>query len=146
MLQSYDGEKQFELKDAVDLLYKQTTIINSLWGMYVLATFAAGGFAALTGDLATKKLIASALTVAFLAFTLGHAIILKVELDARWKLAQEIKLLLSAETESTRNFAESIKLVVRTATTTYKGLIAHVSIDTCVIVAIWVRVLQRGVT
>src|SRR5688500_20189950 len=35
---------KFELKDAVNLFSQQTSIINSLWPVYVGATFAAAGF------------------------------------------------------------------------------------------------------
>ena len=135
------AEMQLELKDAIDLLYKQTAIINNLWTVYVAATFAAGGFAALTGDPITRELVAGALTIAFGAFTWGHWAMLKVELTARRQLAEEIESLLSKKAKGGPvAFAGSIKLVTRTATTTYKGSIAHASIDTCVLAAIWIRV------
>jgi hypothetical protein len=128
----------FNLKDAIDLLYKQTAIINSLWTVYVAATFAAGGFSALAGEVKTKEWIAVALTIAFGAFTFGHWKMLRPELVARWTLREEINAALSKEEPDLR-FGKSLHVLADTASKPYRGLIVHVSIDTCVIAAIWIR-------
>src|SRR4051794_18634890 len=33
-----------EIKDAIDLMIKQVTLINTLWGIYAVASFTAAGF------------------------------------------------------------------------------------------------------
>jgi hypothetical protein len=129
-----------EIKDAVDLFSKQTSTINGLWTVYVAATFAAGGFTAIAGGLGTKVGIATALTIAFGAFTFGHWRMLQPELEVRWILREEIG---AALTDSMK-FRKSIDALIHTASKPYKGKIVHISIDMCVFAAIWIRVFFGG--
>ena len=57
---------KFELNHAVTLFTQQTTTINSLWTVYVAATFAAAGYGFTASPL--PPVIAAAVTVGFLAF------------------------------------------------------------------------------
>ena len=61
---------KFELNHAVTLFTQQTTTINSLWTVYVAATFAAAGYGFAASPI--PPVIAAAVTVGFLAFAFGN--------------------------------------------------------------------------
>src|SRR5258705_13143557 len=66
---------KFELNHAVTLFTQQTTTINSLWTVYVAATFAAAGYGFAASPL--PPVIASAVTVVFLSFAFGNCKLLR---------------------------------------------------------------------
>ena len=134
--------EKLSIKDAVDIFYKQTTIIDSLWTVYVAATFAAGGFSALKGDHGTIYIVASALTVAFAAFTIGNWNMLKSQIQCRYNLRLQIIARLDALPEDKRPaFTASVRQIARGASTVLSGAIVHGTIDFCVVVAIWGRAI-----
>ena len=47
---------KFELSHAVALFSQQTVVINNLWQVYVVATFAAAGFGISVSSLSAKQL------------------------------------------------------------------------------------------
>ncbi len=135
---------EFKLKDAIDLLYKQTTIINSLWMAYAVVCLTAGGFSALNGDAGVfeqRLLTAISVSTGLGAFTFGHWRMLRGEIAARWSLSQEIESALVKEPleDSPVYFRKSLRLSTRAVSQVYQGLIVHGAIDTCVFAVIWVR-------
>jgi hypothetical protein len=128
---------KFELNHAVGLFTQQTTTINSLWTVYVAATFAAAGYGFAASPLSPN--IAAAVTLGFLAFTFGNWKLLKQGLQINRQLQKDISDLLVSETR--RNpFETSIKKLISTANPPWISLVIHLWIDFCVVVAIWSRV------
>jgi hypothetical protein len=79
---------KFELNHAVTLFTQQTTTINSLWTVYVAATFAAAGYGFSVSPL--PPVIAAAVTVGFLAFAFGNWKLLRQGLRINRQLQKDI--------------------------------------------------------
>ena len=132
------------LKDAIDLLQKQTSTINGLWTVYVAATFAASGFA-IAGAREQKYAAAIALTIGFGAFTVGHWNMLRPELEARWALKVAIMAHLEADASAHKNsFYPSIRRIAETVYETGWSRFAHFLIDACVFASIWIQAAGRA--
>lgn len=127
------------LKDAIDLVYKQTGIINGLWTTYVVATFAAGSFTALnTGEPTTRYIVAAALTLAFGMFTVGNWRMLKAELEAREAIGAMLRAAAPGD-----GLKDPLERIVGTTGGLVGGRWVHWVIDTCVVVAIWARAIHQ---
>jgi hypothetical protein len=86
---------KFELNHAVTLFTQQTTTINSLWTVYVAATFAAAGYGFTASPLQPK--IALAVTIGFLAFAFGNWKLLKQGLTINQQLQKDISEFLASQ-------------------------------------------------
>ncbi len=75
----------FTVKDAVTVYLQQAAAQNQLWTMYVVATFTAIAFAVNAANQHSAILLAAG-AIGFLAFTLGHA----------WLIRQGLTLLNAA--------------------------------------------------
>ena len=138
---------KYELKDAVGLFSQQTSTINSLWTVYVGATFAAAGFggAYLSNilDIISVIITSMALTVGFWAFTLGHLRLLTQALSINRKLKSEISSILElGADESDISFKASIAHLISTANPPWISICIHLLIDLCVTLILWARVLS----
>lgn len=134
---------QFDLKDAIDLLYKQTDTINSLWNTYSSAAVASAGLGTLVAAFgsAGKWDFALVITAGFVIFAIGNGFMLRAEIKSRSLLAEEIGRALSRKDEHTDGFNESLRHLVRTTASVSKGVTIHVLIDLCVVAAILLQVL-----
>jgi len=128
----------YELKDAVALFVQQTTIINNLWTVYVVATFAIAGFGVSAGAQLTKS-VAVMVTVGFWAFTLGHGSLLFQALSINQKLMSEISSTLLTTDPSFR-FRSSLDYLSKTANLPLVSMAIHLLIDVCATTALWTRV------
>ena len=126
---------KFELSHAVALFSQQTVVINNLWQVYVVATFAAAGFG-ISVSLAISQAIA--ITTGFLAFTFGNWKLLKQGLSVNVKLGSEISSVVRADLLNP--FNSSINALAATANPPIISLCIHAFIDTCVVIAIWSHV------
>ena len=132
----------YKLSDAVTLFVNQTTVINSLWGIYVAATFAAAGFGATSNAHVVAR---AAITFGFWAFTLGHLRLITDALVTTKLLGSAItKTIDIAEQDSISvEFAELLKQVAGKAKTPWISVAIHLFIDLCVTTAIWTPFLLR---
>ncbi|WP_057835056.1 hypothetical protein [Bradyrhizobium jicamae] len=128
---------KFELNHAVSLFTQQTTTINSLWTVYVAATFAAAGYGFSVSPL--SPIIAGAVTLGFLVFTFGNWKLLKQGLQINRQLQKDITDFIQSAAES-NPFKLSIKKLVSTANPPWISLVIHLWIDFCVVAALWSRV------
>ena len=128
---------KFELNHAVSLFTQQTTTINSLWTVYVAATFAAAGYGFTVSPL--SPIIAAAVTLGFLAFAFGNWKLLKQGLQINRQLQKDITDFM--QSASTGNpFELSIKKLISTANPPWISLAIHLWIDFCVVAAGWCRI------
>jgi hypothetical protein len=127
---------KFELSNAVTLFTQQTTTINSLWTVYVAATFAAAGYGFSASSLTVVQ--AGAVTLGFSAFAFGNWQLLMQGLSITRVLGSEIKSAVSSDTGN--QFKSSIKALAVTANPPWVSGFIHLFIDACVIVALWTRV------
>ncbi|WP_061026462.1 hypothetical protein [Bradyrhizobium sp. CCH5-F6] len=126
---------KFELNHAVALFSQQTTTINNLWTVYVVATFAAAGYGTSASPLPAT--VALAVTCGFLAFAVGHWSLLYQGLTINRQLQRDISAFMESATSP---FKLSIKELVATANPPWISLTIHLLIDLCVVVALWWRV------
>ena len=136
---------KFELNHAVTLFTQETTTINSLWTVYVAATFAAAGYGFSYSPLQSQ--IALAVTIGFLAFAVGNWKLLKQGLTINQQLQKDISKFLACKASedpfrpSIENpFRLSIEKLIATANPTWISRLIHLLIDGCVVIAIWSRV------
>jgi hypothetical protein len=128
---------KFELNHAITLFTQQTTTINSLWTVYVAATFAAAGYGFSASPL--SPVIAAAVTVGFLAFAVGNWKLLRQGLRINRQLQKDISEF-TAHTASDHAFRPSVERLIATANPPWISLVIHLLIDFCVVVSLWSRV------
>jgi hypothetical protein len=128
-------EQKFELSHAVTLFTQEVTTINSLWTTYVVATFAAAGYG-LSANLGVFQ--ALAVTVGFLTFAIGNAILLWQASSIARAAGHDIRSTIARA--SSGGFDASLRAVGATANPPRKQLIFHIIIDVCVLIALWSRV------
>jgi hypothetical protein len=126
---------KFELSDAVTLFSQETATINSLWTVYVVATFAATAYGYSAPTFSAVQ--AGAVTFGFVAFAFGNWKLLRQGLIINLELKDEI--LSAVSSDSGNQFQSSIKKLAATANPTWISRLIHLFIDACVIVAIWSR-------
>jgi hypothetical protein len=125
---------RFELNHAVGLFTQQTTTINGLWTVYGAATFAAAGYGFSASPL--PPIIATAVTLGFLAFAFGNWKLLKQGLRINRQLKNDISTFMSSK-PGCNPFDLSIKELISTANPPWISLAIHIFIDVCVVVALW---------
>ena len=129
-------EQKFELSHAVTLFTQEVTTINSLWTTYVVATFAAAGYGLSVANLGVFQ--ALAVTVGFLTFAVGNAILLWQASSIARAAEHDIRSTIARA--SSGGFDASLRAVCATANPPRKQMIFHVIIDACVLIALWSRV------
>jgi hypothetical protein len=138
-MDKFEVMDKFELKDAVTLFTQQTTIINSLWTVYVAATFAAAGYGLSVSPL--SPVVAAAVTAGFLMFAIGNWNLLRQALGINRQLEEDILEFMKSSAND-RPFRRSIKVLADTANPPRISLAIHVFIDLCVIISLWWRVIS----
>lgn len=120
--------------ELIDLYQSNCSARNNLWGIYVVATFAASGFVVTAqGDVGTLARIA--MSLGFLAFTIGHGFLLYRTshiLIAIEGLLKEVK---------DHPFQSVLDRISSWESNVTFPFIAHVVIDICVIAIVWSKPL-----
>jgi hypothetical protein len=133
--------REYNLSHAVSTFSTYGSALNSLWGLYIVATFAAAGFGASMKEQFNTG-TASLLTIAFLAFTAAHLAALMANLRVQKAIAAEVlKRLGDAETT---DFPATVGAVVGRTPSRGAMLAVHLIIDACVIAVIWASV-SKGI-
>ncbi|MDQ4087570.1 MAG: hypothetical protein M3177_06130 [Pseudomonadota bacterium] len=119
----------FQAKDVVSLYSAQNSALNQLWAMYVAATFTAGIFAVTASNAQSRTLLLAG-GIGFLAFTIGHAVMVVATLRLMRAGADDIKRVLN------RTDSHSCSLVrLGKAPKLWGAIVVHAVIDTCVVAA-----------
>ncbi|HEY4849011.1 MAG TPA: hypothetical protein VIH87_14815 [Methylocella sp.] len=136
---------KYQLSDAVHLFATQTSIITSLWTVYVAATFAAVGYGATASQ---GTWYTAAVTIGFWLFTSGHLVLIYQALSINMILHGEIKSAIASNTNEDGlqlKFSLSLSRLADTANPPWKSIAIHLLVDLCVTVALWAHVLSRVV-
>jgi len=131
--------REFGLTDAVASYSHYSSVIATLWGIYVAATFTAASFGAALEDRFTATL-AVFLSAGFLAFTIGHAVLVVHAIRIQDVLRENITSFLR---ESPGPFAPAIESMCRYRSKPVPSLCAHFVIDACVLLIIWLTLTDR---
>ena len=128
--------REFNLSHAVSSLSTFTGSLNSLWGLYIAASFAAAGFgASKTANFPPH--MAALLTVAYLGFAAAHLHALLTNLKSQKAISEEIIDRLQAAPEPLTDYPRSLAATVRIALSPKASLRVHLLIDACVVAIIW---------
>ena len=128
---------KFDLSKAVTLFTQNVTNINSLWTVYVVATFALAGYGLSAPKIETKTAIV--VTAGFWAFTFGHWKLLKQALVINRSLSVEISQALTTSEEKDNQFQGSFRHLCAMANPPWISLVIHLLIDVCCTLALWTR-------
>ena len=126
---------KFDVGQAVQLFSENTSHINSLWGVYVVATFAAAGFGASSQGITIGAAIL--VTIGFWAFTLGHLRLLVQALNINHRLKADILGALVEGGDDAGRFKASIEYLAKTANPPWVSVLIHLLIDVCATAALW---------
>ena len=127
---------KFDVVHGVQLFSENTGTINNLWGIYVVATFAAAGFGASSESISIGTAIV--VTVGFWAFALGHLRLLVQALNLNRRLAADIMgVLREGHADDAGPFKPSIQYLARTANPPWISIAIHLLIDGCATAAMW---------
>ena len=122
----------FDKTAAVDLFVKQNSLINGLWGIYIVATFTASAFSFTEDQLSLFEL--RAVTAGFWAFTLGHLVLVWQALSINIKLKQS---LLDPKNSNDSPYSGVVSHLANTANPPWVSMVIHLFIDACVTSLIW---------
>lgn len=134
----------FDLPQLVDLYTKEVAIVNALWTVYVVATFAAAGagYSSKVGDMPLMARLA--VTLGFWAFTLGHLHLLRQGLAILKSVASAILTTVSAEgTSLSSDTANVLRVLALTSNRTWVSVLIHLFIDICVTLSLWSAFILR---
>ncbi|HET9639757.1 MAG TPA: hypothetical protein VFP12_11160 [Allosphingosinicella sp.] len=134
--------RDFNLSHAVSTYSTYVASMNSLWGLYIVATFAAAGFGASMKE-QFNAWTALLMTISFLAFAAAHLSGLMANLRVQKAISAEVMERLGGASEET-DFPATVGAVV--GRTGHRGLslAVHLVIDACVVAIIWSSV-SKGV-
>lgn len=138
--QGVDGVGQptlAEIGDLVDLCLHQSASVNQLWTTYVVATFTGAAFAVTAGDHGSKFLLAAG-ALGFLAFTVGHIMLVRSGLNRMQLAARDIADALAGAVRP-RAFARLARPVL-----IWPSMTCHIIIDACVIGAFIYQFVKWG--
>ena len=124
--------REFTIDHAVSAISAHTGSLNSFWGLFIVATFSAGGFGASMGDEFTPS-IAAILCIAFLAFATAHLRILLMTLRKQAILIDEVRGRFQADPESFTDYPRSVVAMLEPTFSVRITLLVHLTIDACVI-------------
>jgi hypothetical protein len=139
MTDSSDPEQQkakqlgIALGDLVPIYQTECSNRSNLWAVYVVATFAAGGFV-VTAQHDVRSFAKVALSLGFTAFTVGHMFLLWQNTSAIIALEGLLKC---HEDDNSRSFLE----LFAGRTNRFLAYVPHVIIDACVLLVIWSKEL-----
>src|SRR5215213_3562876 len=119
--------RDFNLSNAVSTFSTYVASMNSLWGLYIVATFAAAGFGASMKEQFTTW-TASLMTIAYLAFAAAHLLGLMVNLKVQKAISAEVLERLGASKETT-DFPATVGAVVGRTPSRTAMLAVHLIID-----------------
>jgi hypothetical protein len=128
---------KFDLPNAVTLFTQNVTSINSLWTVYVFATFALAGYGLSAPTIEIE--IAIVVTAGFWAFAFGHWKLLKQALVINRSLSVEISQALTTSEEGDNQFRGSFRHLSAMANPPLVSLAIHLLIDLCCTLALWTR-------
>ena len=135
--------RDFNLSHAVSTFSTYAGSLNSLWGLYIVATFAAAGFGASMKE-QFNSWTASLLTIAFLAFAAAHLLALMANLRVQNAIAAEVRERLAGASKELTDFPATVGAVVGRTPSRAASLAVHLIIDACVIAIIWASV-SKGI-
>jgi hypothetical protein len=130
-------QPEIKLKDIISFYQTECATRNNIWAVYVVATFAAGGFV-VTAQHDVGLLARAALSLGFLAFTFGHWFLLRRNTEA----------LIALEELLGKHVGDLDPFLSRFAARTNSVLpfVPHLIIDCCVLLVIWSSVIWSWVT
>ncbi|MGZ8286006.1 MAG: hypothetical protein ACXW27_03835 [Allosphingosinicella sp.] len=135
--------RDFNLSHAVSTFSTYGGSLNSLWGLYIVATFAAAGFGASMNE-QFNTWTASLMTIAFLAFAAAHLLALMANLRVQKAISAEVLERLGGAAKETTDFPATVRAVVGRTPSRTASLAVHLTIDACVIAVIWASV-SKGI-
>jgi hypothetical protein len=135
----------FKVSNGVTLFTQQATAINSLWTLFVAATFAAASYGLSSNEL--SPVAAGAVTIGFIGFAWGNWILLRQALNINLALKEDLPAALQKESPAELThprpklpFEETISRLTATANPIGASRAFHLTIDACTIVALWSHV------
>lgn len=131
--------RDFNLSHAVATYSSYGGSLNSLWGLYIVATFAAAGFGASMKEQFNTG-TASLMTIAFLAFTAAHLSALMANLRIQKAISAEVLERMGGTSKVTTDFPATVRAVVGRTPSRAASIAVHLIIDACVIAVIWASV------
>jgi hypothetical protein len=126
-----------DISKGADLFLQEASSINSLWAVYVVATFAGASYG--VSSRAPSRTALIGVTVGFLAFAWGHLSLVRQALAVSAVLGQDLER--AANAGDAGGFAASIHSLARTANPPWISITIHLVIDTCVVLALWSKPL-----
>jgi hypothetical protein len=135
--------RDFNISHAVSTFSTYVGSLNSLWGLYIVATFAAAGFGASMKE-QFNSWTALLMTIAFLAFAAAHLSAVVANLRVQKRISTEVLERLGGASNEITDFPATVGAVVGRTPSRAASIAVHLIIDACVIAVIWASV-SKGI-
>ena len=138
----HTGVADIQLRDALDLFGKQTSIINSLWQNYsaVTGVLIALGISGVKAPLSLTAQLAA--TVAFSMFSYGNWVLIRQGSTVQTAVKDAIATTLSTGSDLTVSYRHVLVTLTSTANSARVSSLYHFSIDAAVFAALWLPSLR----
>lgn len=135
--------REFNLGHVISAHSHYSGSANSLWGLFVAASFSAAGFGASMAEEFTLS-TALAVTAAYLLFAAGHLYAIVTFVKKLRAISDEVRQRLQASPAEFTDYPRTAAIFFGPVLTPARSMLIHVGIDACVVVILWSGFLWPG--
>ena len=134
---------EFNLSHVISSHSHYSGAVNSLWGLFVAASFSAAGFgASMAGQFSLET--ALAVTVAYLLFAAGHLSAIVTFVKKLQVISEEVRERFDSNPAEFTDYPRTAGIFFGPVLTPSRSMLIHVGIDVCVVAILWSGFLWRG--
>lgn len=128
--------REFNLGHVISAHSHYSGSVNSLWGLFVAASFSAAGFGA---SMAEKFTVATALTVtiAYLLFAAGHLLAIVTFVRKLRVISDEVRARFEANPGDFTEYPRTADIYFGAVLSPAQSALVHVAIDVCIVLILW---------
>ena len=135
--------REFNLGHVISAYSHYSGSVNSLWGLFVAASFSAAGFGASMAERFTVG-TALAVTIAYLLFAAGHLYVIVTYGKKLQAISEEVRTRLEANPADFTDYPRSAAIFFRPVLSPSQSVLIHIGIDACVASIVWSGFLWSG--
>jgi hypothetical protein len=135
--------REFDLGHVISAHSHYSGSLNSLWGLFVAASFSAAGFGA---SMASKFTVGMALavTIAYLIFAAGHLFAILTFVKKLREISGEVCARFEANPADFTDYPRTAAVFFGPVLSPSQSVLIHMGIDACIVIILWSGLLWPG--
>jgi hypothetical protein len=128
--------REFNLGHVIAAHSHYSGSLNSLWGLFVAASFSAAGFGAtMAGRFSIETVVA--VTIAYLLFATGHLYSVVTFVNKLRVISDEVRARMGANPAEFTDYTRTATIYFGPVLTPSLSILIHVGIDVCIVCILW---------